>query len=768
MKQRLFLVVVVLCSHQCSYALSPEIKFNEEIGELLYVDLKINGQLLDGVHPVVLHEDQLYFPAEQIKQLRLSNAVLLAKKNIYRRDFYLLPKELTFSIDRENLLVTISVSAEKMDTVTISEEKNTLEVSPKTYGFYWNYHLSFFHDPLLKTAIFESAHKPVIATPYGSLVNQVVTHVGAINKIVRLETSYGIDFPKKSLRLTLGDSATDAPSFGNHVAMAGVKLQKDFLFQTGALSYPTIRLPGFSPRIGEAQIWVNDSLSATKELPRGRFLLDNLNLPAGSHSGTLVVRDDSGIVSSTPFSYYADPEILRHGEHAFSYSLGFIRKEYGIKSFRYGAPVFFGSHKVGIGDFYTPGLHVEASKNVLMFGSDQRFRLFNFGSTALGSAMSISKNGRGFLVAPEINLHVAKVLASVRAQWASPRFISVGVNEEPSKYSTYTLSSSFRVDVPYLTHTSLGYLLVHQGVARLHSIGLRQSIPLINSLALSVNGDYDFISNNFGIYCFIGAPLPFQHRISAQAKVKGRDIASSTTLSMNADEKKDVRFSYSLSGGVEDRAFGQGNVDVDAKYIISRVMAYGARDRFHYLAELNGAFGGMKNELFFSRPVNGGILLIELPDQKNVRVWKDNNTLLGKTDDDGHLVVTDLRPFESSHLGFDIKDLNPSTKSDRISEDLIITSGFQTAHSVKVSAPIVRNIQFRLLLDGDILSAGTKINILDLDNTFVMTDGRVYVELPHEKTSINGVDDAGICEFHIELKNTAGSLLEDIGDVLCH
>jgi outer membrane usher protein len=765
-----FIAKILLLMASCSaflHAIDPSVTVQSESGELLYVDLKVNEQLCNGIFPVVLDGGRVWLASEQVPQLNLNSSVFLPKKTMMRQEFSLLPDDVRFDLDRENLVLNVYVPEGAMATVLIGDNKRHISISPKTYAFYWNYNLAGFHDPIGKNVVIEAAHKPVLATPFGSFINQFLTNVVPA-KIVRLETSYAIDFIDHDLRLTAGDSANDAPSWGNHVAMAGIKLQKDFLFETGSLSYPTISLPGFAPRVGQAQVWVNDSLSVTKDLPRGGFLLDNVNLPAGAHSGSLVVRDPSGIVSTTPFSYYADPELLRAGTHAFSYSLGFLRKDYGVKSFSYGEPVFAGSHKIGATNFLTPALHIEATPRLIMAGDELRLRLWSIGSTAIGSAISYSqRNGRGYMIAPEINFHFWRFITGARAQFSSRGFQAVGVSDESTAYRTSIVSSSFRVDAPYITHTSLGYLLVHSKTPRVHSVGLRQNLPLIDDLAISVNADYDFARNNFGIYCFIGASLPYQHRMSAHAQAKGRDFGGATSISMSPDDKKETRFGYDVVAGVEQKVYGQGGVNVDTEYVASRVRAFGARDQFHYLAELNGSFGGVKDELFFSRTVNGGLLLIELPDQHNVKVWRDNNTLLGKTDDEGRLVVTNLRPFETANIGLDVKDLDPSTKSDGVGQNFEVTPGFQTAHNISLSAPIVRNIQFRLLLDKKTLPPGTMIQFVDIDESFVMTDGSIYIEVPQDRTAVKGRALTSPCHFTVAVPSARESIIEELGDVHC-
>lgn len=752
-------IIPFLVMISCDYAYAGS--------ELLYVDIAINGQPCPGVFAVVLHDTELWVATAQIDQLQLKDPSGFSKRDMFDQSFSLLPASITYEVDRAALVLRLTVSADDMPETVIADQAERISISPKTYAFYWNYHLSLFHDPLVKTVAFESAHKPVFATPFGSFINQFLTNLGAINRIVRLETAYELDVPKADLRIVAGDSATDAPSWGNHVAMAGIKLQKDFLFQTGVLSYPTVILEGYAPRRGEAEIWLNETLRQSKDLPRGGFLLDNLSLPAGSHKGILVVRDPSGIVSQTPFSYYADPQLLRPGTQSYSYNLGFLRKDYGIKSFQYGGPVFFGSHKIGLTNFWSPGFHTEMTRGIALFGTEQRFGLWNFGSMATGGAFSLTPVSPGYVLSQEFNLNIFRVLINAHGQWSSANFQPVGIERDMTKDPIYLLSGSLRLDLPYVNQTSLSYLLVHRKIPRINSVGLKQGLPLFNNLALSFSGEYDFLKNNFGFYGFIGAQLPWNHNISAQGTKRGRTYGGSTSLSMNPNPAHNVRVAYNVSAGYEKFAYGQGDFSLDTKYVINRWSAFGAKNQFNYMGELNGAFGGIKDQLFFSRPISGGILLIEMPDQKNVGVWKDNNVYLGKTNKHGQLVVTDLKPYETTRMGFSVKDFDLSTKSSSSSQEVTVTAGSQSAHRVSLSAPVVRNIQFRLIRGNERLASGTLINVENLEQTFVMSDGRIFLEVPHEIPSITGVNEEGDCKFNVQLPPTINSLVEEIGDIPC-
>jgi outer membrane usher protein len=71
-------------------------------------------------------------------------------------------------------------------------------------------------------------------------------------------------------------------------------------------------------------------------------------------------------VITQPF-YYSD-RLLKPGLQEYSYSIGFLREDFGEESFSYGNPAFLAFHNYGISNKLKAGYTMELSKDVLQLG----------------------------------------------------------------------------------------------------------------------------------------------------------------------------------------------------------------------------------------------------------------------------------------------------------------------------------------------------------------------------------------------------------------
>jgi outer membrane usher protein len=764
----IIIISYILWSH-IGYCFATHIINNNNSPELLYLDLSVNNIKQSGIYAVVKIGSEIWLNSEQIKLLNLKDTHNLVEKLFFNQRFVLLPSWIITSVDMVELSLALTIPPEYMRVTVMSEAQKPVLVSPATYAFYWNYDLSLYHRPLAGQAQFMAAHKPVVATPYGSLSNQFMTRIEGINSIVRLETSYVLDFPRYQMRLTAGDFATDTPSFISPVAAAGLKISKGFMFQNASLSYPAMSFSGFSPRPADAEIWINDMLRLRKEVPMGGFVLDNIILPPGARDGTLVVKDAQGIVSSIPFSYYGDPELLRPGYTSYSYSLGFIRKDYGTRSFSYGEPAIFGSQKIGVNNYWTPSFHVQLSPKTFLFGLEQRFRLFDIGSTAIAAALSTRSFSTGFLISPQLQLDIRRAHFKARALISSADYLPVALPESKDKHAKISLTSGLNLDLPYVKHSSINYLLVANNKLREQTIGIRQQFPVYNNLIINLSADYNFSKKSFMFYLFSSYQVFDRHRVTFDAHNNLGNFQATTGILGNSDANKNYKFSYGAHTNLSNKISAQANANFENRYVRSHLSILGAKNNLAYATGLAGSFEIINGRFFFSRPVEQSITLIELPGQKNVQIMQNNGKILGKTNHNGHLLIPDLVPYEISRLNIDNKDLSLFSNTSAFNNDIELTPGFQTAHQVKFSSKIVRHLHFYLKLNTIKLPPGTALILDDeVEQSFVMNDGDVYLDVPHDKLVISGHDEFDKCRFKIYLTTKdPEAIIEEIGDIYC-
>lgn len=733
--------------------------------EILYLDVFINGIKQKGIYQLIKDDHDYWFGSDQLGIFNLKSNIF-TKKIFFDREFSLLPPFMTVKINMNDLSAEINVPAEMMDTVVLKDEPEAVIPSPSTYAFYWNYDLSLYHQPQNNHAQLLTAHKPVLTSPFGSISNQFMTKTGPANNVVRLETSFLKDFSNQ-IRVTAGDFATDTPSFITTTAAAGVKISKGQQFQSGSLSYPSLNLEGFIPRPADAEIWINDALRLKKELPMGGFLLNNLNLPQGAHTGELVIKDLNGLVTSIPFSYYGDPELLRPGLTSYSYALGFLRKNYGIKSFSYGGPAFFGSQKIGLSNYWTTSAHTQLSLNKAMLALEQRFKISSIGSVAFATGASKSSLGLGYLFSPQLQLDILHANFRTRAIFSTAKYNPITLESKKRHYPSVNISTGLRLDLPYLRYSSINHLFLKNDNKINHLIGMRQSLPTFFDINTNLAFDYELKQKNFFFFVTLSYQFADDHRLSLEMN-KNEHLQTSGSINGSFDDLDDHKFFYNVNTKLES-AQVLGDMSYENNYLRSRLNILGSKNMFAYGGSFAGSFQVMKNHLFFSRPVERGLLLIELPGQEGVKIYQNSSKILGTTNSDGLLMVPNLEPYYLARLGVDSKDISIFTSSKDFNNGIELIPGYQTAHQIRFDSKMVRYLHFSLIKDNTKLMPGTKLSIEDQNEpTYVMNEGDVNLEVMDDKTKVSGHDEAKSCTFEIPLlARKEDTIIEEFGDVPC-
>ncbi|MCA9507887.1 MAG: fimbrial biogenesis outer membrane usher protein [Myxococcales bacterium] len=731
----------------------------------LYLDVYANQNKIDGVHEILDQNHDYWIKHDLINLLHLQSDIL-SSKLINNESLYLLPKDIKKELSMSDLSLRLEIPSKYLTTNRIDFQAPSVEVNDLTYAFYWNHHLSLHHAINTNNISFESAHHPVFATPFGALSNQFSTTNGTYNNIVRLETSYNLDLYKNNMRLIVGDYATDAPSWGGLFACGGLKIVKNFSFQSGFLSYPTTELSGVAHMPGSAEIWINENLRHKNNLDTGKFILDNLNLPSGAQSGKLIVKDKSGIASVIPFSYFADPEILKPGLSAFSYSFGFLRKDYGVKSFSYGEPIFIGNHKIGVADFWTPSFYSLIGRTLFSLGAENRFRLFDFGSAAIALGLGMREKNSGYLVAAEFNLRKFDIYWSSRGVLVSKDFPSSPLKKINKQ--KLRISSAFRLNKTYLQHSSINYLFSRGEDDDYHSIGLKQALFLDGNLNLHLSSTYNFNQNNFDFFLYFSYTPANRHSMSLGVQKNDGSYSSAASYYKSADNNRNNRLSYALMAQFERKIMGHGNIGFGNNYMRSRLDVQASKESLSYLGQFDGSFGVIENQFFYSKPIEKGITLINIPMQKEIEIYKDNSVYLGQTNADGHLILSDLPPYQPTRLSINSKNLDSHIEIEDLNKNSIFVPGYKSAHRVDFLVKTVRHVLFRLVINGKAALAGTRIYSNDgSESGFVANDGLVYLNVPSSLSTYSGKLTEPKCGFEIKLPKKSQDILEDLGNVTC-
>lgn len=153
---------------------------------------------------------------------------------------------------------------------------------------------------------------------------------------IRLDTTWTRDQPMQLASQRFGDAISGTSSWGGAVRFGGVQWATNFSTQPGFTSFPLPGMSGEAALPSTVDLYVNNALRMSREVPSGPFSIQDLPVTTGQGDARLVVRDILGREQVITQPFYATPRLLQQGLQDYSYELGFVRRNFGSDSNNYG------------------------------------------------------------------------------------------------------------------------------------------------------------------------------------------------------------------------------------------------------------------------------------------------------------------------------------------------------------------------------------------------------------------------------------------------
>lgn len=211
---------------------------------------------------------------------------------------------------------------------------------------------------------------------------------------VRLMSSLTYDRRHDLQRAVVGDFFASSGDLGSSVNLGGLGFSKVYSIDPYFLRNPLAGFTGLLPFPSEVEVYLDGSRIRSESLPPGVFELRNLPGYDGRGMVTVVVKDPFGGERRMIYPFYFTDVLLRKGLHEYSYNIGFLRRDFGSESNRYGGPAFSAFHRYGFTDSLTTGIHTEGSRGGANLGPYATYRIRNAGVVTISLAGSLREGGR--------------------------------------------------------------------------------------------------------------------------------------------------------------------------------------------------------------------------------------------------------------------------------------------------------------------------------------------------------------------------------------
>ena len=730
-----------------------------------------------GEMTVVLRgpEGQIYLEESDFARLRLH--VPPAAPYLHEGHRFFDPRAIkgcTVSIDEAAQRAVIAAPASSLDTTHLSAaERRSPDVTPASPGAFLNYQLSAQQiagqntgGAFAELGVFAGA---------GVLTSTAVARYGGFdNQLVRLDTTYTRDFPATLDTLSVGDAISDGGSWGNAVRYAGVRFSRNFGLRPDLLTTPLLATSGTATVPSTVDVFVNNQLVTSSQLPPGPFVIDRLPTVSGTGDVSVVVRDALGREQVLTQSFYTSAALLAAGLSQYSVNVGKIRDDYGLESNQYGPVLGEGSYRRGITDSITLEGHAEyLAGDAHAAGLNAAFGIGRIGVVNFTAASGGDSSGTGFLSGVGIEHRGTNTSFIASSQWASRDFSQVGEPLDPDMRVRQRSLLQTGMGLGRFGSLSLAYVRqTYRDSPTQQTVGLTHSISFgrVGSLNLTLTQTRTAAQlstpaqNSTSAYLIFVLPLDFRRAVTLTSVggsgpgAPSNEVVASLTQSPPVGPGSGYRLSASTAGNY-DADWRQQFHSADLELEVARNQGIDGRSAY-----LSGAMTFLDGQLNTTRSVNGSFAMVDVAGLADVPVYVENQ-LTAHTDASGKALLYNLRPYEANHISITPEDLPLDTTIGASST--VMAPPYRSGVIARFPVERVHSGTFRLITDdGKPVPVGATVTLQGVQFPVVI-DGMVYVTGYDHGVAAEANWSGGHCSFRLE-PPPPDDPLPDMGTIQCH
>ncbi len=743
--------------------------------ELLLVS-KVNGKAFDEAALVLKYPQAgLYVSVQDLLLWRLKPP-LTAPRQYRDSDYYSLDTyeglKYTLNLTQQTLTIMAPGQAFQFSNLAIP-----IHTEPVPTASHWG---GFFNYDLVATSSSGTTQgsgdfEIGLFGAYGvGTMGVLMPQFNAATGPIRLDATWSLDQPQNRQSWRFGDVIDRPGAWGRAVRMGGIQWGSNFATQPGFITFPAQQAAGLATLPSTVDVYVNNVLTAQREVPSGPFAITNLPVMTGTGELRLVVRDLLGREQVVTQPFYSSAGLLTAGLHDYSYELGKLRQNFGVASSDYANWAAVGTHRLGLTDKFTGELHVELQSKVRDAGFTGLYLFPQWGmlnatlSASQTSGASAAAGATGSLAAIGFERQSQAISFGLHSQWTSPGFRQLGFTSDqlaPARqlsFNTgYATQGKGSFSASYLRQdertkasvgiTAIGYSADSKNYGTLSlsatsatgGAGSSRSLALLWSLRLGNNRSVSVTQNN------------------GHSAAQGNTQATVATLQQSAPIGPG--YGYML------QAQDTGAVRADLRYQ-NNIASFDAgwdhtATQDAMTAGVRGGVALLGGQAYLNRWISDSFGVARVAGFPNVRVYA-NNQLVGITDASGDALLPLLKPYESNQISIDARDLPMNAQVDALRVQAVpyLRSGVLAEFPVRAAYGAL----FRIRTEQNLpLPGGATVEIIDGKTRFpVANDGEVYVTGLSENNHMIARWKQQSCEFEVRFK-PGDDPVPDLGEFIC-
>jgi outer membrane usher protein len=570
----------------------------------------------------------------------------------------------------------------------------------------------------------------------------------------RLETTFTHDFPESDVSLRLGDSTTRTGSWGRSVYFGGLQIGRNFGLKPGFITQPIPIVSGVSSAPSTVELYINDALRQTSQVPTGPFAIDNFPLLTGSGQARMVVRDVLGRETVLVQDFFSHSSLLENGLSDWSVEAGAVRQNLSIFNADYGQRFMSGLWRQGLSQGLTLEARGEATRQTLGAGLGMTAALPGQLLGQLASAFSRdAAAGQGHQWLMGLEYSSLNHGFTLRSENASRSYRQIGQENGTPPYRRQW-SGSYTYASEHFGSIGLGYARIDSYDRRpLTTYSANYSIRVGQRSSLTFNVVRVADADGFGSGTSAGVSLliPLDRQLTMSSSLSHRTAQTDGYVSASQGLTGETGLGWRALAGqrtgenyAEGGLYHQGN-----KGLFTADLNASARQQTLRL----GAQGGLvmiDGQVFGSRLVENSFALVEVPGYANVGV-SSQGRMTARTDGDGKTLITGLLPYQSNSIRLDPSELPISAEIDSI-EQMAVPAA-RSGVVIRFPVRSGRGALIKIVLDdGEPAPAGAEIELMgDKQEFFVARRGEAFITGLQTTNRLRLKWDGASCTFAVAL-----------------
>lgn len=713
----------------------------------LYLEVILNKTRQPQLLAVQKRGNLLYVRDEDLRRLGFSLARREGEVNIALDSLPGLVVE--YRVNTQQLELTAPLSLLSLPTTrlasTAEQQSPLASASP---GLLLNYDIYIHHESdgdqasattelrvfgLGKGVLSQTALSRAIHRPQGEWNRETVA----------LDTYGEWSFPESAISLRLGDSISGNLPWTRPVRFGGIQLGRNFGLQPYRITTPLTAFVGEATLPSSVELYVNGMRRYQSSVPAGPFELSTAPGITGTGLAHLVVTDILGRATSLDVPFYSTQELLAAGLSDWSASFGWIREDYGLRSFAYdGRPIVRAGLRYGLSNTLTLEANGEVGGNLRNAGVGGVWQAGQAGVISFSHARSAEGGASG----NQSTLGYAwsnerwNFSADTQRSYGDYRDIASRYGSAPPDISERMIAG---FHAPWLGNLGLSYVRLgypNSDVRPARYAGAYWSRTVTGRvfLSLSYNQNLDESSDN-SLQFGLNFSFDRLHNLSSSwQRDAGRDtLLASLSRSLPGDGGYGWRLQTS-GGDTPETAIAEASWLGTHGRMGVGLAHYGERDSSYVQGE--GGLIMMNGHLFASRRVDDAFAVVSTSGVPGIPVKLENRPI-GQTDENGELLVTRLNAWQRNKISIDPFDLPADMRISAVDQFIVPSNraGTLAEFSLKnVRAALVDLVD----ANGQPIPVGSQVEQEGMveDTTVVGFDGTTYLESlqDHNRLRIRG------------------------------